>query len=217
MTTAQVEVPRYVLVRGVTPGPAQGFVSIVWWLGGPDDRPGPENEPRTTIVAAGFARMPEVGDVLEHWPDRGEGDKPGPLSAGTVHEAARNPGLVAQASQPLPPRLLLQGPAFLAIEPGDTVVVQRAKAPIHPQLPFPNALEVIRLFVMSKQTEKGDQWRQQSANYHAHRMLVHVAKLEAAPSIEPSDEDDLLHAVLRGLFALEQRTIDQRKAERRLA
>lgn len=216
MTTAQVEVPRYVLVRGVTPGPAPGFVQVVWWLGGPDDRPGPENEPRTTIVAAPFTGMPEVGDVLEHWPDRGDGDKPGPLSAGQVHAAARNPALVAQASEALPPRLVLQGPALLAIEPGDTVVVQKAKAPIHPQLPFPHALEELRLYVMAKQTEKRDGWRRQVSGFHVDRLVVHAAKAAAVGSIDASDEDDLLHAALRALMALEQRALERRQPDRGL-
>lgn len=99
----------------------------------------------------------------------------------------------------------LAGPVLLAVVPGDTVTVTRFENPAGGALPFPRAFEEIRQMMIEKRPSKGDAWRGQPVALHVARMSIHAARANAGANAEPGPDDDLVHAVVRGLMALERR------------
>lgn len=183
-------VPEFAWIRAVQPR-GDGWLEVIWSGGARDDNslPGRDDAAGVLLMQPPAAPLapPRAGDLvwlrtdgtLRSWTDRHDGR--------------------------FPESLTLDGPVVFALAPGDCATVTRFENPAGGTLPFPRAFEAIRALMIAKRPTKGDAWREQPVAMHVARMSIHTTRALAGDFADPSDEDDLVHAVVRGLMALERR------------
>lgn len=193
VTQRPVVVPEFAWIRSVA-ARRDGWLAVVWT----DVREGDPQAYGEVLMQAPPPNLapPAPGDLtwlrddgsIRSWTDQHDGRLP-------------------------PPTVSLEGPTLFVLAPGDTATVTRFENPAGGALPFPRAFAEIRRLMIEKRPTKGDAWRGQPVAMHTARMSIHAARANAGANAEPGPDDDLVHAVVRGLMALERRA----EARERLA
>jgi hypothetical protein len=179
-------VPEFAWIRSVQERPG-AWLEVIWSRGVRDGEPSIPCGSLLMQAPAAPLALPAVGDLawlrddgtLRSWTSRHDGS--------------------------FPTTTTLDGPIVFALAPGDTATVTRFENPAGGTLPFPRAFAEIRQLMIDKRPTKGDAWREQPVAMHVARMTIHASRALAGAHAEVGPDDDLMHAVVRGLMALERR------------